>query len=85
MVAGGMESMSNVPYYMTRGQTPYRKVELKVFIIIFLRGVGGDGTVVLHQRRNFKGISWKEQYRLHFYEMIMMSTLYYTNTLSSIL
>lgn len=30
MVAGGMESMSNVPYYMTRGQTPYGKVELKV-------------------------------------------------------
>ena len=41
MVAGGMESMSNVPYYMTRGQTPYRKVELKVFIIIFLRGCWG--------------------------------------------
>ena len=41
MVAGGMESMSNVPYYMTRGQTPYGKVELKVFIIIFLRGCWG--------------------------------------------
>merc|ERR1712241_1502953 len=23
MVAGGMESMSNVPYYMSRGDTPY--------------------------------------------------------------
>ncbi|KAJ8314436.1 hypothetical protein KUTeg_006586 [Tegillarca granosa] len=28
MVAGGMESMSNVPYYLARGQTPYGKVEL---------------------------------------------------------
>ncbi|KAH3729720.1 acetyl-CoA acetyltransferase B, mitochondrial-like [Dreissena polymorpha] len=28
MVAGGMESMSNAPYYMKRGQTPYGKVEL---------------------------------------------------------
>jgi len=35
MVAGGMESMSNVPYYMTRGPTPYGKVELKVIISIF--------------------------------------------------
>lgn len=33
MVAGGMESMSNVPYYMTRGQTPYGKVELKDGIV----------------------------------------------------
>lgn len=29
-MAGGMESMSNVPYYMARGATPYGKVELKV-------------------------------------------------------
>lgn len=28
MVAGGMESMSNAPYYMKRGTTPYGKVEL---------------------------------------------------------
>ncbi|KAL4232516.1 Acetyl-CoA acetyltransferase [Mactra antiquata] len=28
MVAGGMESMSNAPFYMKRGQTPYGKVEL---------------------------------------------------------
>ena len=34
MVAGGMESMSNVPYYMTRGQTPYGKVELKDGIVL---------------------------------------------------
>lgn len=28
IVAGGMESMSNVPYYMKRGQTPYGGVNL---------------------------------------------------------
>ncbi|XP_076444704.1 acetyl-CoA acetyltransferase, mitochondrial-like [Babylonia areolata] len=28
MVAGGMESMSNVPYYMKRGTTPYGGVQL---------------------------------------------------------
>ncbi|CAC5360166.1 ACAT [Mytilus coruscus] len=33
MVAGWMESMSNVPYYMSRGQTPYGKVELKDGIV----------------------------------------------------
>ncbi|XP_033740077.1 acetyl-CoA acetyltransferase B, mitochondrial-like [Pecten maximus] len=33
MVAGGMESMSKVPYYMTRGQTPYGKVELRDGIV----------------------------------------------------
>ena len=30
MVAGGMESMSNVPFYMTRGDSPYGGVALKV-------------------------------------------------------
>ena len=30
MVAGGMESMSNAPYYMKRGQTPYGKIEMMV-------------------------------------------------------
>ena len=30
MVAGGMESMSNVPYYMARGDSPYGGVSLKV-------------------------------------------------------
>ena len=28
MVAGGMESMSNVPYYMKRGLSPYGGVQL---------------------------------------------------------
>ncbi|KAK6171521.1 hypothetical protein SNE40_019695 [Patella caerulea] len=28
MVAGGMESMSNVPYFMKRGQTPYGGIKL---------------------------------------------------------
>ena len=32
MVAGGMESMSNVPYYLPRGTIPYGGVELKVCI-----------------------------------------------------
>jgi len=30
MVAGGMESMSNVPYYMKRGESPYGGVNLVV-------------------------------------------------------
>ena len=30
MVAGGMESMSNVPYYLKRGTTPYGGVNLVV-------------------------------------------------------
>ena len=30
MVAGGMESMSNVPYYMARGDSPYGGVMLRV-------------------------------------------------------
>ncbi len=30
MVAGGFESMSNVPYYMARGDTPYGGVNMKV-------------------------------------------------------
>merc|ERR1712048_1556028 len=29
MVAGGFESMSNVPYYMNRGDTPYGGVAMK--------------------------------------------------------
>ena len=30
MVAGGMESMSNVPYYLPRGATPYGGMKLVV-------------------------------------------------------
>ena len=30
MIAGGMESMSNTPYYMKRGMTPYGKIEMQV-------------------------------------------------------
>lgn len=33
MIAGGMESMSNVPFYMARGDTPYGGVNLVVCII----------------------------------------------------
>lgn len=36
IVAGGMESMSNVPYYMKRGQTPYGGVQL-------IDGIVNDG------------------------------------------
>lgn len=43
MVAGGMESMSNVPYYMTRGQTPYGKVELR-------DGIVSDGLTDVYNR-----------------------------------
>ena len=30
MVAGGMESMSNVPYYLKRGATPYGGIKVIV-------------------------------------------------------
>lgn len=30
VLAGGMESMSNVPYYLARGDTPYGGVKLQV-------------------------------------------------------
>lgn len=39
MVAGGMESMSNVPYYLARGETPYGGVQLTVccfFLVSFI-------------------------------------------------
>lgn len=32
MAAGGMESMSNVPFYMQRGEVPYGGVTLQVTI-----------------------------------------------------
>lgn len=32
-VAGGMESMSNAPYYMKRGETPYGGVKLEDSIL----------------------------------------------------
>lgn len=36
MVAGGMESMSNVPFYMKRGDTGYGGVTLSVCRVLFL-------------------------------------------------
>lgn len=30
VLAGGMESMSNVPYYLARGDTPYGGIKLQV-------------------------------------------------------
>ena len=35
MIAGGMESMSNVPYYMKRGVTPYGGVQLVVSTSVY--------------------------------------------------
>ena len=35
MIAGGMESMSNTPYYMKRGMTPYGKIEMQVCTCIY--------------------------------------------------
>ncbi|XP_065306858.1 acetyl-CoA acetyltransferase A, mitochondrial-like isoform X3 [Dermacentor albipictus] len=34
VVAGGMESMSNAPYYMSRGETPYGGVQLQDGLLI---------------------------------------------------
>lgn len=34
IVAGGMESMSNVPYYMNRGETKYGGVFLGVGVFV---------------------------------------------------
>ncbi|XP_024081567.1 acetyl-CoA acetyltransferase, mitochondrial isoform X2 [Cimex lectularius] len=34
IIAGGMESMSNTPYYMTRGDTPYGSVQLQDAILV---------------------------------------------------
>lgn len=33
MVAGGMENMSNTPYYMARGETPYGGIKLEDAIL----------------------------------------------------
>lgn len=35
ILAGGMESMSNVPYYLARGETPYGGVKLQVKLYFF--------------------------------------------------
>lgn len=34
MIAGGMESMSRVPYYLARGETPYGGVHLVDGILV---------------------------------------------------
>merc|ERR1719211_453853 len=43
MVAGGMESMSNVPYYMSRGDTPYGGVKMR-------DGLVGDGLTDVYNK-----------------------------------
>lgn len=36
VLAGGMESMSNVPYYLARGETSYGGVKLEVELIFLI-------------------------------------------------
>lgn len=36
VVAGGMESMSNVPFYLARGDTKYGGVNLSVRYLLFI-------------------------------------------------
>lgn len=43
VLAGGMESMSNVPYYMKRGQTPYGAVNL-------IDGIVADGLTDVYNK-----------------------------------
>ena len=43
MIAGGMESMSNVPYYMQRGESPYGGVKL-------LDGIVFDGLTDVYNK-----------------------------------
>ncbi|CAL1260857.1 unnamed protein product [Larinioides sclopetarius] len=64
MVAGGMESMSNSPYYLARGDTPYGGVHLQDSLVYdgltdayqkFHMGVCGENTA------KKMGISRQEQ------------------------
>ena len=64
VVAGGFESMTNVPYYMERGMTPYGGVRLKDGLVFdgltdvynkFHMGLCGENTAAKH------GISREEQ------------------------
>ena len=45
MVAGGFESMSNVPYYMNRGDTPYGGVKMS-------DGLVADGLTDVYNKGN---------------------------------
>ena len=46
MVAGGFESMSNVPYYMNRGDTPYGGVKMS-------DGLVADGLTDVYNKGKF--------------------------------
>lgn len=57
IVAGGFESMSNVPYYMERGMTPYGSIKLKDGLVFdgltdvynkFHMGMCGENTAAKH-------------------------------------
>lgn len=59
ILAGGMESMSNVPYYLARGETPYGGVKLQVelysfclFLSLFIHTVYKKISVHLHDVSN---------------------------------
>lgn len=43
MIAGGMESMSNVPYYLARGDTPYGTIPLE-------DGIAKDGLTDVYDK-----------------------------------
>ena len=47
MVAGGFESMSNVPYYMNRGDTPYGGVKMS-------DGLVADGLTDVYNKGKIK-------------------------------
>ena len=47
MVAGGFESMSNVPYYMNRGDTPYGGVKMS-------DGLVADGLTDVYNKGRFQ-------------------------------
>ena len=53
MVAGGMESMSNVPYVMSRGATPYGGVKLEDLIV-------KDGLTDVYNKIHMVNITSKE-------------------------
>lgn len=42
VLAGGMESMSNVPYYLKRGETMYGGIKLEVTFLFYVRIIFND-------------------------------------------
>ena len=54
MVAGGFESMSNVPYYLNRGDTPYGGVKMSDGLVadgltdVYNKGKFNAGLILVH-------------------------------------